>query len=155
MSWLLIAVFILLGLAFLVLELLVIPGVGFAGVVGFALISVAIWQTYAHYGAMAGHLVLAGTFFLTLATLVLSLRSKTWKKISLSDEINSKVNLVDEGKIKAGDEGITSSRLAPMGKAIINGEFYEVSSSGAFIDQQTKIVVEKIDKNKIYVKLKE
>lgn len=155
MSWLLIAVFIILGLSFLVLEILVIPGVGFAGVVGFVLITIAIWLTYSHFGSTAGHLVLAGTFILTFLTLVLSLRSKTWKNISLRDAINSRVNVVEAGRVNAGDEGVTSSRLAPMGKALINGEFYEVSTTGAFIDQKTKVIVEKIDNNKIFVKLKE
>jgi membrane-bound ClpP family serine protease len=155
MNWLLIAVFIFLGLAFLVLEILVIPGVGVAGVIGFALISVAVWQTYAQYGSVPGHLVLAGTFVLTLITLIISLRGRTWKKLSLADEINSRVNVIEQGKLKVGDEGMTSSRLAPMGKAVINGEFYEVRTTGAFIDQQSRIVIEKIDNNKIYVKLKE
>lgn len=149
-----IAVFIILGLSFLVLEILVIPGVGFAGVVGFILISVAVWQSYAQYGSTAGHLVLAGTFVLTLLTLVLSLRGKTWKKIALSDEIKSRVNVIEEGKLKVGDEGLTTSRLAPIGKALIHGEFYEVRTNGEFIDQQSAITVEKIDNNKIYVKLK-
>jgi membrane-bound ClpP family serine protease len=154
MSWLLIAVFIVLGLTFLVLEILVIPGVGFAGVIGFALITIAVWQTYAHYGSTAGHLVLAGTFLLTGATLALSLRGKTWKKIALSDSIKSRVNVVEGDKLKVGDEGITVSRLVPMGKALINDEYYEVSTHGEFIDQQSAITVEKIDNNKIYVKLK-
>jgi membrane-bound ClpP family serine protease len=155
MSWLLIAVFIVLGLAFLVLEILVIPGVGVAGVIGFALISIAVWQSYAQYGSTAGHLVLAGTFVLTLITLVLSLRNKTWKKIALSAKISSKVNVVGAEAVHLGDQGVTTSRLAPMGKALINGEFYEVRTTGAFIDQQEDIIVEKIDNNKIYVKLKE
>jgi membrane-bound ClpP family serine protease len=155
MSWLLIAVFIILGLAFLVLEILVIPGVGVAGVIGFALISIAVWQSYAQYGSTAGHLVLAGTFVLTLITLVVSLRNKTWKKIALSDMISSKVNVVGKEEVHVGDEGVTTSRLAPMGKALINGEFFEVRTTGAFIDQQSVIIVEKIDNNKIYVKLKE
>ncbi len=155
MGWLLIAVLIILGLTFLVLEILVIPGAGFAGVIGFLLITVAIWQTYAHHGATSGHLVLAGTFVLTLLTLILSLRSKTWKKISLSDEIKSRVNVIDEGALSVGDEGMTTSRLAPMGKAQIKGEFYEVRTTGAFIDQNMPIIIEKLDNNKVYVKLKE
>ncbi len=155
MHWLLIATFIVLGLLFLVLEILVIPGVGIAGVIGFILIAVGVWQTYAVYGMLAGHLVLAGTFLLTVLTLVLSLRGRTWKRLMLSTNIDSKVNVVDAQKIKVGDEGKTVSRLAPMGKALINGEFFEVRTNGDFIDQQTTIEVEKVDHNKIYVKRKE
>lgn len=155
MHWLLIVTFIVIGLLFLVMEILVIPGVGFAGVIGFILIAIGVWQSYAAYGIMAGHYVLAGTFLLTLLTLILSLRGRTWRKLMLSTEIDSKVNVIDEEKIRIGDIGKTISRLAPMGKALINGEFYEVRTDGDFIDQHTQITVEKIEYNKIYVKRKD
>jgi membrane-bound ClpP family serine protease len=155
MHWILIATFIIIGLIFLALEILVIPGVGIAGIIGFILIAVGVWQTYAGHGMMAGHLVLAGTFVLTVLTLVLSLRGKTWRRLALSTSIDSKVNTIDEENLKPGDTGKTVSRLAPMGKALINGEFYEVSTNGDFIDQQTDIIVLKIDHNKIIVKRKE
>jgi len=155
MHWLLIATFIVIGLLFLALEILVIPGVGIAGIVGFILIAIGVWQAYAGHGLVAGHLVLGGTFVLTVLTLVLSLRGKTWRRLALSTSIDSKVNVIDEEKIKPGDTGKTVSRLAPMGKAMINGEFYEVSTNGDFIDQQTDIVVLKIEYNKIIVKRKD
>jgi membrane-bound ClpP family serine protease len=155
MHWVLIATFIIIGLIFLALEILVIPGVGVAGIIGFILIALGIWQTYSGHGMVAGHLVLGGTLIMTVLTLVLSLRSKTWRKLALSTSIESKVNTIDEEKLKPGDMGKTVSRLAPMGKAVINGEFYEVSTNGDFIDQQTEIVVLKIDHSKIIVKRKE
>ncbi|MCU0370342.1 MAG: hypothetical protein MUC31_02915 [Bacteroidales bacterium] len=155
MHWLLIATFIIIGLIFLALEILVIPGVGIAGIIGFILIAVGIWQSYAGHGMVAGHLVLAGTFLLTVLTLVLSLRGRTWRRLALSTSIDSKVNVIDEEKIRPGDTGKTVSRLAPMGKAQINGEFYEVSTNGDFIDQQTEIIVVKIEFNKIIVKRKD
>jgi len=155
MHWLLIATFIIIGLIVLALEILVIPGVGIAGVIGFILIAVGIWQAYSGYGMLAGHLVLAGTVVLTVITLVLSLRGKTWRKLALSTAIDSKVNVIDHELIKTGDTGKTVSRLATMGKALINGEFYEVSTNGDFIDQQTEIVVEKIEYNKVIVKRKD
>lgn len=155
MHWLLIATFIIIGLIFLVLEILVIPGVGIAGIIGFILIIVGVWQAYAGYGMLAGHLVLAGTLLLTVLTLVLSLRGRTWRRLSLSASIDSKVNIIDKQKLKPGDTGKTISRLAPMGKAQINGDYYEVSTNGDFIDQQSEIVVVSIEFNKIIVKRKE
>jgi membrane-bound ClpP family serine protease len=155
MHWILIATFIIIGLVFLALEILVIPGVGVAGIIGFILIAVGVWQAYAVHGMIAGHSVLGGTLALTVLTLVLSLRGKTWKRLSLSTSINSKVNVIDGNKVKPGDTGKTVSRLAPMGKAMINGEFYEVSTNGDFIDQQTDIIVLKVDYNKIIVKRKD
>ena len=42
-----------------------------------------------------------------------------------------------------------------MGKALINGEFYEVSTDGDFVDPKTEILVLKIEYNKIIVKRKD
>lgn len=156
MHWILISVFILIGLIFLLLEVLVIPGVGVAGIIGFVLIAIGIWQTYSAYGSTAGHILLAGTLVLTLFTLLLALRAKTWKRIALADTIDGKVNLIDKSKLMVGTAGRTVSRLAPSGKAIFDGEYYEVMTTGDFIDPHTEIIIEKIDQhNKIIVKRKE
>lgn len=155
MPWILIATLIIIGFIFLALELLVIPGVGVTGIIGFILIAVGVWQTYAGHGMLAGHLVLAGTFLLTVMTLVLSLRGNTWRKLALSTSIDSKLNIIDPDLIRVGDTGKSVSRLVPMGKAQIKGEFYEVSTNGDFIDPQTEIIIEKIDHNKIIVKRKD
>ncbi len=154
MFWLIISVLILIGLAFLVLEILVIPGTGIAGIIGFVLMGIGVWQAFKVYGTPEGYYALAGSFILTFITLYFSLRAKTWKKISLKREIDGRVNVIDQLKIKTGDEGRTTSRLAPSGKAYIGGEFYEVRTTGAYIEQDTEVVVEKIDWNKIYVKRK-
>ena len=152
MSLTVIAALIIVGLVFLILEVLVVPGTTVVGVVGFILMAIGIWQTYVAYGSLIGHSVLAGTLVLSLGALGLSLRSKTWKRAMLSAEIDSKVNTYDESAIKVGDEGVTVGRLVPMGKALINDQYFEVRSMGDYIDEQTKVVVIKIEFNKIYVK---
>ena len=154
MFWLVIAILITIGLLCLVLEILVIPGTGVAGIVGFVLLTIGIWQAYAHYGSLAGHLTLGGTIVLTLITLVVSLRSKTWGRIMLNSSISSRVNIIDGQKLKVGDTGKAVSRLVPAGKAYINGDFYEVRTTGEFLDPDTQLEVEKIDFNKIFVKRK-
>ncbi len=154
MFWLIIGILILIGLSFLVLEILVIPGTGVAGVIGFILMGVGIWQAYSVYGSTAGHYTLAGTFILTILMLLFALRSKTWKKIMLKKNIDSKVNVIEKGKISVGDIGKTISRLAPMGKALFGNDYYEVGTTGEFLDNGEDIVIEKIDGNKIFVKRK-
>ena len=154
MFWLIIGVLIFVGLAFLVLEILVIPGTGVAGIIGFLLMGIGIWQSYSVYGSAAGHYTLAATIVLTVLMLILALRSKTWKKIMLKKNITSKVNVIEEGRISVGEEGKSISRLAPMGKALFGNDYYEVSTSGEFLDNGVDIVIEKIDGNKIFVKRK-
>jgi len=154
MSWTLIAVLIFIGLLFIVLEILVIPGQGLFGVLGLIIMGVGIWQTYESHGTVAGHIVLASSFTASVVSLVLSLRSKTWKRMMLNTKIEGKVNLVDAQKIKVGDVGKSVSRLVPAGKALFNNEFYEVHTHGDFIDPQKEIEVISIDHNKIIVKQK-
>jgi len=154
MNWTIIAVLIIIGLTFIVLEILVIPGQGIAGIIGLVIMAVGIWQTYAIYGLTAGHLVLGSTLILSILSLVLSLRSKTWKKMMLHTEIKGKVNEINGDKIKEGDVGRTISRLVPTGKAIFNNEYYEVHTYGTFIDHNTEVEVVSIEHNKILVKQK-
>jgi len=154
MAWSVIVVLILIGLLFIILEILVIPGVAIFGILGVIIILIGVWQSYITYGTTAGHIVLASSILLSIVTLVLSLRSKTWKRMMLNSKIEGKTNVIDENKIKAGDTGKTTSRLSPAGKAIINGDYYEVHTQSEFMDPGTEIEIIKIDFNKIYVKQK-
>lgn len=154
MSWTVIVALIVIGLLFLILEILIVPGSTVIGVVGFILMAIGIWQTYIVYGSSTGHYVLGGSLILTLGALALSLRSKTWNRAMLHTEILGKTNVYEAEKIKVGDTGKAVSRLVPMGKAFINDDYFEVRTSGEFLDQETEIVVTKIEHNKIYVKSK-
>jgi len=153
MSWTIIIVLIIVGLIFLVLEVVVIPGTTVVGFLGFILMVIGVWQTYVVYGSTAGHIVVGVTVLLTLVILRFALRSKTWNRVMLKANSDGKANVIREGSIKVGDIGKSVSRLVPTGKAIFNNEFYEVCSSGEFIDPENEIVVTKIEHNKIFVKI--
>ncbi|MFO7722384.1 MAG: NfeD family protein [Bacteroidales bacterium] len=152
MEWAVIIGLIAAGLILLVLEVLVIPGVGVVGFFGFALIVFSLYSAFAEHGTTAGVITTIATFFASVLVVWFSLRSKTWKKISLNTDITSRVNIVEENEIHVGDQGITSGRIAPMGKAMFNGKYFEVKSGGAFIDPDKTIQVARIDGNQIYVK---
>lgn len=154
MSWLVIITLILVGLTFLLLEILVVPGTTVVGIVGVAMMGFAIYSTYASHGNLAGNYVLGGTLIFSVAALGFALKSNTWKKAMLGTEVDGKVNVVESEKVKPGDEGMAITRLNPMGKAMINGEFYEVTSKDNLISQNTEIIVTKVDGNKIIVKSK-
>ncbi len=150
MPWIIILVLIALGIIFLLLELLVIPGTTFIGIIGFISLLLGVYQTFVIYGTSWGIFALIGTSILSIVMLVLSLRSKTWKKAMLSTSINSKVNQ-ESDNFKIGDEGLSISRLTPMGKARFGNEFVEVSTFGDFLDPETSIRVVEIKNNKIFV----
>lgn len=152
MTWTLIAVLIIIGLLLLVLEILVIPGTGIVGVLGFGCLVFGIYQTYVTFGNTAGHITVASTAFLSFIAIYLSIRSNTWKKLSLKSEIKSQVNLIDEKVLHVGDKGMAIARLAPSGKARINDELFEVHTYNLFVDENTEIEVIKIEANKVWVK---
>ena len=153
MSIALIITLILLGIICLVLELLVIPG-GIVGIIGFLMMAGGVMGAYTSYGPTIGNIVAMGTAIITIFAVVMMLRSKTWRKVMLKTNIDSKVNEIDEEKVKVGMNGMAISRLAPMGKGKFDGEVVEVSSTHGFIDEQKEIIITKIEGYKIFVKLK-
>ncbi len=150
--WTVIIILIIVGLLLMILEIIVIPGTGFAGIIGFALMAIAIWLTYSREGVMAGNITLGVTLAINVVGLILTLRSKTWKNAMLKTVNSGKVNTIKEGKLKIGDIGTTISRCAPMGKANFNNIYYEVSTLSEFIDQEDKVEIIRISGNKIYIK---
>lgn len=154
MSWLLIAVLIIVGMIFILLEMLVVPGTTVVGVIGVAIMIFAVYSTYTTHGSAAGTYVLSGTIVFFIISIVLALKSNTWKKAMLGSQIGGKVNVVEQNTVMKGDEGKSITRLNPMGKAMIKGEFYEVTAKDGFVNENTDIVVKKVDGNKIIVELK-
>jgi len=154
MSWLLIIMLIVLGVLFLLLEILVIPGTTFAGIVGFALLFVGIWQAYASKGIVEGHITLGATLLVTVITLYYSFKAGTWKRMALKTTVDGKMDQLDGINIKEGDTGTSVSRLAPSGKAMINNDIVEVHTYGEFIDQEIEIIVISVKDNKIIVTTK-
>ncbi len=152
MSWLIILILLLGGLILLLIELLVVPGTTVVGIVGFVLMSVGIWQSYVEYGWIWGSVILLITLVISLGGLYYSLRSNTWNKAMLKTSIDSKVN-TEAIALTVGTEGLTTSIINPMGKAIFNNKFYEVSSYGEFIETDKDVKIVEIDGNKIFISL--
>jgi len=156
MSIALIIILILLGILLFMIEFLLIPGITVAGIGGAILMIGGVILGYHHHGMQVGNMILLGTVVFSILTLYFVLKSRTWKKIMLDSKIDSKVNLLErnETMIKEGQEGVSVTRLNPMGKVLINGEYYEASCQNQFLDEQTPIVIIKISDNKIIVEPK-
>jgi membrane-bound ClpP family serine protease len=72
---------------------------------------------------------------------VLALKSNTWNKIMLKAEVDSTIDKLEDEKVNVGDQGTCVSRLAPMGKIKVNKKIVEAKSTGAYIDEKTKVEV--------------
>ncbi len=150
MNWEIIIPLIIFGLLLVFTEIFLLPGF-IVGIVGGVIVIFALYKTYDVYGISAAAMTTLITIAVFVIFMVIFFKSKTWKKVALSDTIDGKVNVIDSN-INPGDKGKTISRLAPMGKAIINNEYYEVTTNGEFIDENEDISVIKIEGNKIFIK---
>ncbi len=153
MTYFSIIALLLLGIILVILEILVVPGM-IVGIIGGGILILGNYLSYKYYGATVAVYTLLGTIVVTIVSLILSLKSKTWERMSLKSASDSKVNIIEENSIKEGDEGITISRLAPMGKVLINERYFEAESRNQIIDANMPVVVIKILDSKIIVKLK-
>ncbi|MBQ7711186.1 MAG: hypothetical protein IJT39_05090 [Bacteroidales bacterium] len=151
MSLTLLIIVLFVGLLLLTLEIVALPG-GIAGVAGIAIMGFGIWQCYSLYGVTAGHWALLCCIVACVILLIIFMKSKTWKRFSLNDESDSKVNQIDNHNIHVGSRGSTVARLAPTGKALIDGELVEVHAINQFIDPNKPIEVVSVEGYRIDVK---
>ncbi len=154
MSILTIVILILLGFVLFLIEFLVIPGISIAGIAAFILVTAGVFFGYYYHGAPTGNYILLCTGAGMILFFVLVLKMKTWQRFGLKSEIDSRVGTIDKEVIHVGDEGMTVSKLSPIGKAMINDTLYEVRSEGGYMNANSEIKVIRIEGNKIFVETK-
>lgn len=151
MDILIISVLIIAAIVLLIIELFVIPGISIAGFLAGACIIYANYYAFAYMGPVAGFITLAISAIACTGSLVWFMRSKTLDKIALKKNITSKVDRSAEDRVKVGDTGHATTRLALIGYAEINGDIVEVKSSDGFLNEKTPIVVTRITDGVILV----
>lgn len=132
---------IVLGILFLVAELIFLSGSFFGTALSIVCFGGSIWLAFTQYGTMTGIVIVIVVALLSLIATVISLRAKTWQRLALSQEIESSSMELPEQTLREGDRGVTVSRLSPMGKIEVGGKIYEAKSADAFIDQKCEIEV--------------
>ena len=88
--WLIILL-ILLGVLFLVAELVLLPGVSLGALFALVCYGSAIYTAFADYGPFTGGIVVLIILALSFVATVLSLRSKTWQRFSLNRRSSRRV----------------------------------------------------------------
>ena len=147
-----IIILMVVGILLILAEILLIPGVGIAGILGVASLGGSCFYAFNEFGSSAGTIVTVFNVVLIVVLTIYVLRAKTWKILALHTNIDSKANMFDENALQVGDCGKTMTRLAPMGTAMIGNVRYEVTSLEGIIDPGTDVEVVLMEDNKIYVK---
>lgn len=144
MDILIITVLIIAAVLLFLAELFLIPGISIAGILAGGCILFANYYAFTYMGTTAGIITLVVSALACIGSLVGFMRSKTLDRVSLKKDITSKVDRSAEEKVKVGDTGITTTRLALIGHAEINGNIVEVKSADGFLDEKTPVVVSRI-----------
>lgn len=141
---------ILVGIILIFLEILLIPGVGVAGVLGLLSMGGSCFYAFHEFGLTTGIIVAVVNAVLIIGLAIYVLRAKTWKRMSLETNIDSKA--VESAVLSLGDKGRTLTRLAPMGSARFGDYVVEVKALEGMLDPEVPVEVVLIEDNKIYVK---
>jgi membrane-bound ClpP family serine protease len=113
----------------------------------------AVYFAYAQHGNTVGNYTLVGTLVLMVGIGAWVLRAKTWRRLMLNKDIDSKVQVgLEEEKIRVGDRGESITRMAPVGKVMINGIVVEGKSQWGFLDPHTPVEVIKVLNTQVIVK---
>ena len=144
---------ILVGLVLILAEILLIPGVGVAGILGVLSLGGSCWYAFYEFGNMTGGIVTGVVALLIVLTTIYVLRAKTWKRMSLETNIDSKAVEDDSSYVCVGDRGIAMTRLAPMGMVRFGERVTEVKALEGMVDAGSEVEIMMIDDHKIYVSL--
>ena len=134
------------------IEVFIVPGISIAGIGALACLIYANYHAFDSLGLAGGFITMGISAIACICSLIWFMRSKTLDRVALKKEIDSTVDNSASLRIKVGDTGISTTRLAQIGSAEIDGNIVEVKSENGFIDEQTPIIVSRIANGIIMVK---
>lgn len=146
---------ILLGFILLAIELFIIPGFGFVGISGLFCLALASYFSYTKLNPLIGIIISAVSLFAIVIMLKILPKTKVYKKLRLETTTarSAGYTAVREGlESLIGKEGISITPLHPVGTAIIDNKRVDVISEIGMIDKDKKIVVVKVEGNRVVVK---
>ncbi len=134
-------------------ELVLLPGISVAGVGAILSFAGAIFLGYMYYGFWLGSVVLTAVVLLSMVAVIVSLRANTWRRLSLTTTIDSTTTPTPQQRdIRIGQQGMTVTRLAPMGKVLFGEVTLEARSMDAYIDPRQPVEAIAFDNTVVIVR---
>ena len=162
---------LIIGVLLLGVEMFVLPGFGIAGIAGLLVIASGLvlsfqgfvlpnpefpWESallMKNISLVSGSFLFAFLISLFLIRFVLPGISKVFNGPYLETNLkNSHVDTIADLPIKPGDTGVAYTFLRPSGKIMINDKKIDAIAQGEFIEQGNRIIIDKIDQNRVIVK---
>ncbi|MDR0586806.1 MAG: nodulation protein NfeD [Treponema sp.] len=166
----------MLGLGLLAVEIFILPGFGVAGISGLVLIAFSLifsmqdfviprfeweWNLMGR-NAMVVVLALIAAITGIAVIALLGPKTKIFDRIMLKTQISETASegggwkndggLESDYNVLLGKTGKAATVLRPIGKAVVDGETYQVEADGSFIEEGVEVKITKIKGNTIVVR---
>lgn len=147
----------LLGIIAIILEIIVFPGFGIAGILGIVLFGWGVLLASVDAAQITKALVLAliATIIVLFTGLKLMSRYKLWFKLALQNRQQREDGYVAplrEMDAFTGKEGIALTPLRPSGTVEVEGQRLDVVTDGEFIAPGSQVTVVKVEGTRVVVK---
>ena len=156
-------IFLLAGIALILMEILVVPGFGVVGISGIIMVFYSFFKMligvypspadyyFAYMGLSVGiitSVIMAVIFYKTFP------HTELYQKlIPFSPQKSAEGFTISKGyDMLIGEKGKTVTDLRPSGKVEIIGKYYQAMSHGDYIESNEDIIVDGVDENQILVK---
>lgn len=175
--WLEVLLFVL-GVAFVLIEIFVIPGFGFAGITGMSLMVLSLVMAGQHFvvpgttrelnTTLQGMVVIVGAGFAFIGGAFVASKYfgkvpvVSWLTLDLPNAGEEDPSGAKSGKptfevehkfpVAVGDWGVAESPLRPAGKVIFGEAYVDVVTDGSFIDKGRQVRVIEISGNRVVVR---
>lgn len=147
----LIITLILVGLLLIAAEILLVPGIGIAGVLGLLSMGSSCYYAFYEFGNTTGAIVTAVNAILITSLTFYVLRAKTWRKMALETKIDTKALDDDSQYVHVGEVGVAISRMAPMGTVRFGEKSFEAKTLEGIVDPGTQVQIALIEEGKVHV----
>ncbi len=144
-------ILIALGLVLIIVEIAFVPGTTVVGFMGGAVMIGGVLLVYKYVGNTEGLWSLIITSVSVVALIIIAVKTKAWKRLSLEDELMGRAELVGFDKLTEGQEGLAISGLRPSGEAEFDENRFEVRTEGELLAPGTKVRIKRIDDGVIFV----
>ena len=148
---------IVAGLALIVAEVYLVPGLNVVGIIGFLLILFAVGFVFSEHGFAGGMTTLVATAAVGGGLFYAMWTSGAWDRFVLAANLQTdERQTARESEHRArylGKEGVATTPLRPTGVAEIDGERIEVVTEGEFIAAGSLLRVVAMDRRRYFVRL--
>lgn len=145
-----IAILLVIAIAMLILELFFLPGFSVAGILSVLFYGAAFYFSFVFLGVTGGVITLSVAVVLSILAIWYFMRSRALDKMSLHTNIDATAPTEVDTRVSVGDEGISLSRLNPMGRVMVGDSIVEARSL-EFIDEGVKVRVTKVERTTVEV----